>query len=76
MNPKNIDFVFKVVIIGDSRVGKTTLLKNYIGENGVNNDFGRSNGNMKQPYLQKTVDLGCHTVCMEIHDTMGKNSFC
>ena len=77
MNIKDFDYVFKVVIIGENRVGKTTLLKKYIGD--ISLDFGVSTGHLRQPYIQKAVKKSSARVCLELHDTMGNfyypNSF-
>lgn len=75
MNAKDADFVFKVVIIGDSNVGKTTLLKKYIGEQRLGEDFGKSvinNHTLRQPIVKKKVERNSVKVSLEIHDTMGK----
>lgn len=71
MNTKKYDYVFKVVITGDSQVGKTTLLKKYIDDPTIDKHFGRSNGLSGRPYLIKAVQKGSLNVRLEIHDTMG-----
>ncbi|KAL4231378.1 Calcium release activated channel regulator [Mactra antiquata] len=63
MNGPKTDY--KVVIIGNSHVGKTTLLKKFIGKM----DLGR------ESYVQKTVESHGRHINLQIHDTMGQERF-
>ena len=62
MNTRQFDFVFKVVIIGDSFVGKTTMLQNYIG----NKEVG-----VQRHLAEKNFYRNGHRVKLQIFDTMG-----
>lgn len=53
----------KLVVIGDSFIGKTTMLKKYIGKF----DIGR------QPFVTKEIERGGEKILLQIHDTMGKH---
>lgn len=52
---------FKLVVIGDSFIGKTTMLKKYIGKF----DIGR------QPFVTKETERNGEKILLQIHDTMG-----
>lgn len=52
---------YKLVIIGASHVGKTTLLKKFIGKP----ELGR------EVYVRKSMERQGQQVDLKIHDTMG-----
>jgi GTPase SAR1 family protein len=52
---------FKLVIIGDCYIGKTTLLRKYIGKM----DLGKS------PFEIHEIDRHGEKIFLEIHDTNG-----
>ncbi|XP_045189745.2 uncharacterized protein LOC123547052 [Mercenaria mercenaria] len=63
MNRRKIDF--KVVIIGDSFIGKSTLLKKFVGKA----DLGRS------PFESYEVQRDGEKIMLQIHDTKGQERY-
>lgn len=58
-------FDFKVVITGDSFVGKTTMLKKYLGVSDLD----------KKDYVRHTVKKDGEDVVLQIYDTMGQERY-
>lgn len=56
---------FKLVVIGDSFIGKTTLLRKYVGKG----DLGR------RPFVTKQIERDGENITLHIHDTMGQERY-
>jgi len=78
MDNRGADYVFKCVVIGDSQVGKTVLLKRYSGEPYIPDCRAPSPTAAPPPMdpFVKTIALGPDhdnkTVNLKIYDTLGK----
>lgn len=60
--PRSFDF--KLIIVGESHVGKTTMLNKYVGGTGIeNNDF-----------VRHTMKRDGRGIILQIHDTKGNFS--
>lgn len=64
------DIIFKVVIVGDSAVGKTCLLNRYL-----NNTFAPTAPTVGIGYGAKSIEIGKTVVKLQIWDTAGQESF-
>lgn len=64
------DIIFKVVIVGDSAVGKTCLLNRYLS-----NNFGPTSPTVGIGYGAKSIEIGKTVVKLQIWDTAGQESF-
>ncbi|TKR96300.1 hypothetical protein L596_010342 [Steinernema carpocapsae] len=66
------DYLFKLILVGDSSVGKTNLLKRF-----VKNEFDlASQSTIGVEFLNRCVEIGGHTVKATIWDTAGQDRFC
>mmetsp|Transcript_23580 Transcript_23580/g.41796 ORF Transcript_23580/g.41796 Transcript_23580/m.41796 type:complete len:201 (+) Transcript_23580:1109-1711(+) len=62
---------FKLVLLGDSNVGKTSLLLKY-----VRNEFSEHQQcTLQANFLQKTVKVGAETFTLNIWDTVGQERY-
>lgn len=69
---QKIDYVFKVVLIGDSAVGKTQLLARF-----ARNEFSvDSKATIGVEFQTKTLVIDNKTVKAQIWDTAGQERFC
>jgi Ras-related protein Rab-1A len=68
---KNYDILFKVVLIGDSAVGKSTLLSMMVNEI----DLERYSPTLGIDYKSKIVDYGRYKVKLQLWDTAGQERF-
>lgn len=62
---------FKVVLLGEGRVGKTSLVLRYI--QGTFND--RQESTIQATYLEKNLKVGDHKVTLSVWDTAGQERF-
>mmetsp|Transcript_8924 Transcript_8924/g.11833 ORF Transcript_8924/g.11833 Transcript_8924/m.11833 type:complete len:209 (+) Transcript_8924:136-762(+) len=62
---------FKVVLLGEGRVGKTSILLRYI--KGEYND--KQTSTISASYLDKRVQIGAETVHLSVWDTAGQERF-
>lgn len=60
----NGTYHYKLVIIGDGHIGKTTMLSKFIQKGVGNGDF-----------VQHTMKRDCDELKLQIHDTMGQERF-
>ncbi len=68
---KHHDFIFKVIIIGQSGVGKTSLLSRY-----VDLSFPEAHSNtIGVEFKVKTVTVGNHVAKLQLWDTAGQERF-
>eukprot|EP01083_Nonionella_stella_P184778 672062_1 len=62
---------FKVVLLGEGRVGKTSILLRYI-----NNSFSdKQTSTFQASYQEKILNIGNHSVSLAIWDTAGQERF-
>eukprot|EP00035_Acanthoeca_spectabilis_P004294 m.101791 g.101791 ORF g.101791 m.101791 type:complete len:140 (+) comp12518_c0_seq4:422-841(+) len=66
-----VDYRYKVTLIGDSGVGKTSLFERFT----QNNFFPHHGGTIGSDYYAKTVDFANHCVRFEIWDTAGQERY-
>lgn len=66
------DNLFKIVIIGDSNVGKTSLIKTYVNEKFEDNNVISTIG---VDLLFKTIKLNNKNIKLQIWDTAGQERF-
>ena len=71
MTPKSYDLLFKLLLIGDSGVGKTSLLLGY-SDNNFNNNFIPTIG---IDFKIKTIELHGKKIKLQIWDTAGQERF-
>jgi len=64
------DHIFKVVLIGEISVGKSSILVRY-----VNDDFDENGAEVSLDFLSKTLDIDKEVVKMNIWDTAGQERF-
>ncbi|CAK82965.1 unnamed protein product (macronuclear) [Paramecium tetraurelia] len=70
-NDEEYDFLFKIVLIGDSGVGKTNILKRFI-----NNDFQlESKPTIGVEFATKTLQQSGKSVKCQIWDTAGQERY-
>ncbi|XP_052772843.1 uncharacterized protein LOC128211809 [Mya arenaria] len=75
METSGVNYVFKCVIVGDSHVGKTTLLGRYMGEPSTSGRVSPASVS-RQPFVQKLVHTrGGKTVELKIYDTLGQERY-
>lgn len=68
---QRIDYVFKVVLIGDSAVGKSQLLARF-----ARNEFSLdSKATIGVEFQTKTLQIGNRTVKAQIWDTAGQERY-
>lgn len=65
------DLYFKVVLLGEGRVGKTSLVLRYT--KGTFND--RQESTIQATYLEKQLKIGDHKVTLSVWDTAGQERF-
>ena len=71
MEKEDYEFIFKVVLAGESGVGKTNILKKYI-----NNKFDEKiQSTIGVEYGEKKFNIEGHTVIAKIWDTSGMERF-
>lgn len=63
--------LLKVIILGDSGVGKTSLMNQYVNSK-FNSQYKATIG---ADFLSKQVQVGARTVTMQIWDTAGQERF-
>lgn len=64
---QSFDYLFKILIIGDSGVGKTNLLQRF-----VKNEFSpESKPTIGVEFATKTIKIKAYTVKAQIWDTAG-----
>lgn len=68
---KDYDYIFKLLIIGDSHVGKSSLLMKYI-DNDFDDDFNTTIG---VDFRIKQVDIDDKIVKLQIWDSAGQDRF-
>ena len=71
MTQKSYDLLFKLLLIGDSGVGKTSLLLGY-SDNNFNNNFIPTIG---IDFKIKTIELHGKKIKLQIWDTAGQERF-
>eukprot|EP00826_Nyctotherus_ovalis_P017430 TRINITY_DN15135_c0_g2_i2.p1 TRINITY_DN15135_c0_g2~~TRINITY_DN15135_c0_g2_i2.p1 ORF type:complete len:213 (+),score=30.13 TRINITY_DN15135_c0_g2_i2:125-763(+) len=65
------DYIFKLIMIGDSRVGKTQLISRYI-----KNDFNmNSTPTFGVEFTHKTIEMEGKQVSIRLWDTIGQEKF-
>ena len=73
------DIVYKIIIIGESGVGKTCLLLRYVEDNFLDNylvTIGKKNNNqIGIDFKLKTIDLHGQLIKLQIWDTAGQERF-
>ncbi|XP_054985500.1 ras-related protein Rab-19-like [Sorex araneus] len=67
----NFDFVFKVILIGDSGVGKTSVLQHFAS--GVYSDDQNNTVNMD--FILRSLDIDGKKVKMQLWDTAGQERY-
>ena len=67
----NSNIVFKIVIVGDSNVGKTSILSQY----GLNIFEKNTNPTIGCDFLTKKIKLNENVVYLQIWDLAGNNIF-
>ncbi|OQR72359.1 RAS small GTpases RIC1/ypt1-like [Tropilaelaps mercedesae] len=68
----NVETHFKVLLLGDSNVGKTSLLRRYTDESESSADVRPTIG---MDFRVRTVCIGNHKVTLHIWDTAGQERF-
>jgi len=71
MGQLDYDYIFKVVVIGDKDVGKTSLLKRFA----ANTFSNTSIGTIGVDFLVKDFDIGLSKVKLELWDTAGEEKY-
>ena len=67
----DFDYVFKYILVGDTSVGKSSLLATY-----NNNEFSSaSNPTMGVEFATKKVEMNGHTIKLQIWDTVSTHLF-
>jgi len=70
-NGKNYDYMFKIILVGDSGVGKTSILSAYVGE-----EVSRSHiSTIGIDFKMKNMTLDGHRVKVQIWDTAGQERY-
>lgn len=70
-NDDSFDYVFKIVLVGDSGTGKTNLLSRF-----TRNVFNRdSRTTLGVEFASKQVDIGGNKIKAQIWDTVGQERF-
>ena len=67
---KNCDFIFKILLLGDTLTGKTALLLRY-----VDNSFSFSNHFIGMDYKIKSIVFDMYKIKLQIWDTPGGERF-
>ena len=67
---RDYDYLFKVVLIGDIGVGKSSLLLRF-----VNNEFMEDTSTIGVDFKFKTIVLNSKTIKLQIWDTTGQEIF-
>ncbi|ORY93340.1 ras family-domain-containing protein [Syncephalastrum racemosum] len=71
MAEEDYDYLFKIVIIGDSGVGKSNLLSRF-----TNNEFNlESKSTIGVEFATKNVTIGDHRIKAQIWDTSGQERY-
>jgi len=65
------NYKFKVVLLGEGRVGKTSLVLRYVQNTFVENQAST----LQASYLEKRINLGSTSVTLSIWDTAGQERF-
>jgi small GTP-binding protein len=71
MSNKKYDFTIKLLLIGDSNVGKTSILTKYVDNNFTNN----YNTTIGIDFKIKTIIIGEYKVKLQLWDTAGQEKF-
>ena len=66
------EYIFKIVVLGKSKTGKTKLLKNYVGEEGTIDSITPTIG---VEFFTKKVLVDNHTVLLQFWDISGRSQF-
>ncbi|KAI8373558.1 GTP-binding protein [Choanephora cucurbitarum] len=71
MSEDDYDYLFKIVIIGDSSVGKSNLLSRF-----TNDEFNlESKSTIGVEFATKNIQIGEHTIKAQIWDTSGQERY-
>ncbi|EPB92755.1 Ras-like protein Rab-11A [Mucor circinelloides 1006PhL] len=71
MSEDDYDYLFKIVIIGDSSVGKSNLLSRF-----TNDEFNlESKSTIGVEFATKNIKIGEHTIKAQIWDTSGQERY-
>jgi Ras-related protein Rab-1A len=65
------DYLFKILLIGDSGVGKTAMLSKFVDEEFIHNHISTIGVDFKI----KTIDLDNNIIKLQIWDTVGQERF-
>ncbi|KAK5896113.1 hypothetical protein CgunFtcFv8_009747 [Champsocephalus gunnari] len=68
---ESFDFLFKIILIGDSNVGKTCLVQNF--KSGIFSE--RQQNTIGVDFTVRTVDIDGKKVKMQVWDTAGQERF-
>ena len=71
MSDKKYDFTIKLLLIGDSNVGKTSILTKYVNNNFTNNYITT----IVIEFKIKTILIGNYKVKLQLWDTAGQEKF-
>ncbi|EDO37448.1 predicted protein [Nematostella vectensis] len=71
---RNYDFMFKILLIGDTNTGKTKILCKYAGEDKINgNPSGKQTIGID--FMLKTITIKDKRIKLQIWDTAGQERF-
>ena len=71
LNRETFDYAFKIIIIGDTGVGKTNLILRFSDENFKDNYVATIGVDFKT----KTMELGDKRIKLQLWDTAGQERF-
>ena len=70
-NTKKYDYIFKLILIGCSNVGKSSILQRYI-EKVFNAEYNCTIG---VDFFMKSINMGDKSIMLQLWDTAGTEKF-